>query len=479
MAEEMWALLLQCSLTGKAQEVCSALPIEDSLDYETVKTAVLRAYELVPEAYRQKFRAHVKTVKQTYVEFVREKRVLFEKWCLSSRATSLEGLQELILLEEFKNCIPANIVVYLNEQKVSSLANAAVLADEFVLTHKNVFSSGATVKTQVVNTDSYGQQRVTRSFKGDMTRKSNGGFDKRVCFFCLDPSHLIGDCKAWKQKIGASKTKNVALIESVYTNAVRQEAFQPFLFKGRVSLSFDAESKPVTILRDTGAAQSFISAGILPFSETSFTGYEVLIRGIEMRCVNVPLHTVYLKSDIVTGLVNLAVREQLPVEGVDLILGNDLVGGSVFPTPIVTYLPDTSQNVELVEKFPSVFPTCVVTRAQAQKFKEVVDLSNSFMADDVFKAVECVLLVPPDPDITLPSVGEEETVKETTLKVGRDSLAAAQRVDPSLAGCIKAAGNNAYNSKPGVDYFWEEGLLMRKWSPQQEELGWQELGTVD
>lgn len=71
--KDMWALLLQCSLTGKAQEVCSSLSIESGLDYDTVKAAVLRAYELVPEAYRQKFRSHSKTVKQTYVEFVREK----------------------------------------------------------------------------------------------------------------------------------------------------------------------------------------------------------------------------------------------------------------------------------------------------------------------------------------------------------------------------------------------------------------------
>ncbi len=311
----MWALLLQCSLTGKAQEVCSALPIEGSLDYETVKSAVLRAYELVPEAYRQKFRGHMKTVKQTYVEFVREKRVLFEKWCLSSRVTSLEEIQELILLEEFKNSIPANIVVYLNEQKVSSLANAAVLADEFVLTHKNVFSLGATVKMQAGNVEN-SVPRFTRSFKSETTRKSNGGVDKRVCFFYLDPNHLIADCRAWKQKSSASKSKNVALVESVHSNTDKEETYQPFLFRGTVSLSPDSEFKPVTILRDTGAAQSFISVGVLPFSDTTFTGNEVLVGGIEMCCVNVPLHTAYLKSDIVSGVVNLAVREQLPVEGV-------------------------------------------------------------------------------------------------------------------------------------------------------------------
>lgn len=46
--------LLQCKFVGKAQEVCALLSIEDSLEYEIVKSTVLRAYELVPEAYRQK-----------------------------------------------------------------------------------------------------------------------------------------------------------------------------------------------------------------------------------------------------------------------------------------------------------------------------------------------------------------------------------------------------------------------------------------
>lgn len=202
--KDMWALLLQCSLTGKAQEVCSALPIESSLDYDIVKSAVLRAYELVPEAYRQKFRTHSKTVNQTYVEFVREKRVLFEKWCLASKVTSLEDLQELILLEDFKNCVPTKIVVHLNEQKVSMLASAAVLADEFVLTHRNVFSAHTSAKLPLVHVENLVASPVVYSSKSETQskfgRKFANGDERRVCFFCLDPNHLISDCKAWKHK---------------------------------------------------------------------------------------------------------------------------------------------------------------------------------------------------------------------------------------------------------------------------------------
>lgn len=58
-------------LTSKAQEAFSALSVNDSGSYQLVKAAVLRAYELVPEAYRQWFRS-LRKEKQTYTEFTRD-----------------------------------------------------------------------------------------------------------------------------------------------------------------------------------------------------------------------------------------------------------------------------------------------------------------------------------------------------------------------------------------------------------------------
>ncbi|KAF0045953.1 hypothetical protein F2P81_002482 [Scophthalmus maximus] len=78
---EVWSLLLQCKLPGKAQVAMAALSLEESLNLESVKSTILRIYELVPEAYRQKFRSHRKSQNQTYTEFAREKGVLFDKFC--------------------------------------------------------------------------------------------------------------------------------------------------------------------------------------------------------------------------------------------------------------------------------------------------------------------------------------------------------------------------------------------------------------
>lgn len=63
--EDVWSVLLQSVFVGKAREIYSALPVEQSSQYQVVKEAVLKAYELVPEAYRQKFRNSVKEEKQT------------------------------------------------------------------------------------------------------------------------------------------------------------------------------------------------------------------------------------------------------------------------------------------------------------------------------------------------------------------------------------------------------------------------------
>lgn len=131
----------------------------------------------------------------------------------------------------------------------------------------------------------------------------------------------------------------------------------------------DPEPKPVRIPWDTGAAQSFILADVLPFSSQSSCNSDVLVQGIELCVVRVPLHAIYLCSDIVTGLVKVAIRTQLPLKGISLILGNDLAGSKVSCLSKVTEVPFVSENDVLTQEFPGEFRSCVVTRAQACKFE--------------------------------------------------------------------------------------------------------------
>lgn len=72
---------------------------------------------------------------------------------------------------------------------------------------------------------------------------------------------------------------------------------------------------------------------------------------------------------------------QLPVMGVQVILGNNSASGKVFPCPVVSCNP-VEEQPSLARQFPTVFPACAVTHAQKQKFQEVIDHSDSLVNAD-------------------------------------------------------------------------------------------------
>jgi len=71
------------TVIGKVREVYSAFSVDQSSDNKVVKGAILKAHELIPEAYCQQFHGFLKNESQTYVEFARNKENLFDRWCSS------------------------------------------------------------------------------------------------------------------------------------------------------------------------------------------------------------------------------------------------------------------------------------------------------------------------------------------------------------------------------------------------------------
>ena len=110
--------------------------MEEARDYDLVKASVLRAYELIPEAYRQRFRNMRRRSDQTNVEFARELRLQCQRWCVACKVKTYEDLVDLIVLEQFKSTLPERVATYVAEKQATSESVAAVLVDEYELTHK-------------------------------------------------------------------------------------------------------------------------------------------------------------------------------------------------------------------------------------------------------------------------------------------------------------------------------------------------------
>ena len=108
---------------------------------------------------------------------------------------------------------------------------------------------------------------------------------------------------------------------------------------------------------------------------------------------------------------------------------------------------------------PNLFPVCAVTRAQARKLGENVDLCESFMAtldegepSSLFPATECEKVNCVNESDLFPAD------KDLSLNVTRDILIDAQRNDPSLTSCLSFV------------FFLDNGVLMRRWSPDSSEI---------
>ena len=74
----------------------------------------------------------------------------------------------------------------------------------------------------------------------------------------------------------------------------------------------------------------------MSLSVSTSTGESVIGKGIAGEYVNVLFHKVNLVSELITGSVVVCTKPTLPIKGLSLLLGNDLVGGKVVADPKVT-----------------------------------------------------------------------------------------------------------------------------------------------
>ncbi|KAJ8046965.1 hypothetical protein HOLleu_05822 [Holothuria leucospilota] len=229
-------------------------------------------------------------------------------------------------------------------------------------------------------TNSGKKQPDSRRQKNDQVSSNKAAFKDIICGFCHKKGHTMANCfKLVKLKETETAPNALANVENssevVVTlrpnsNDQTKEEYLPFVSEGFISLDGNSAHPPIKIkiLRDTGATQSLLLDGVLPLSDSTSTGANVLIQGVECGFISVPLHKINLKSDLTSGSVIVGVRPTLPVKGVSLLLGNALAGGKVVANAILTDKPCDYNNTEQLEKeFQNLFPACAVTRAMSQK----------------------------------------------------------------------------------------------------------------
>ncbi len=380
--QEKWALLLQCVLKGRAMDAYTAMPTEESTHYMKVKEHVLRTYELVPEAYRLKFRNFTKTHNVTFAQHLHDMRKALNRWLHSTEVgDDYTKLYDLLLFENFCYNLPKEIKIHLADHNITDPEDAAILADKYHITHKgnnvnNVDRSKSNTSVNASKPVIFSRENKSKNESSNNTEQANvknigyKSSEPQICFYCHKPGHVARHCYVRMKEIKGSREaylrdhKTVAFIRG---KPMESDVDEYADFKSKGFISTGSSKNSVSILRDTGASSTLVRKGALvscPVSEQY-----VILRGIG-GSVSAPIVEVNLECELYSGKAKLAVVDVMPIEGVDVLLGNDIAGGKVKLTPMVSVRAEESKKTEkYVEENNDLFPVCVSTRGQVERQK--------------------------------------------------------------------------------------------------------------
>ena len=197
-------------LSGLALEVYSRLSEEAAQDYDRVKLALMKRYDLTEDGYHRKFRASKPEVDESPEQFiVRLDRYLLRWLELSNTERSFEGLKDLIVKEQFIDSCPKELAIHLRERAPETLVQIAKIDNQYLEAHRKHLFSSARKKLQV-------QPKVdeSKNQQSDSTTvvcfKCNARGHKAVncpslvkkCFLCGKQGHEARNCRSGKQKSG-------------------------------------------------------------------------------------------------------------------------------------------------------------------------------------------------------------------------------------------------------------------------------------
>jgi len=211
----------------------------------------------------------------------------------------------------------------------------------------------------------------------------------------------------------------------------------------------------------------------LPFSPRSDTGGCILVRGMGLTTLFVPVHKMFLSCDLVQREAEVGVRPQLPVKGVDIILGNDLAGHRIWPDDVEfdslqfsevsdqqskTVVASLSSQ-EVPEAEQAVLAACTV---------ETKGFSESEPAVAVCAATRSMTAALNDMRENPCDVKKFALSLPSNLCVSRSELVKEQKADQSLKDVYDLVLPTMQVGKVKQGYFILEDVLVRRWTPYGE-----------
>ncbi|KAL2082913.1 hypothetical protein ACEWY4_020686 [Coilia grayii] len=126
-----WPVYLVPYLVGRARAAYVAMDIEEAMDYDKVKEAILMKYEINEEIYRERFREPDIRPGETPRELYHRLKDLYKKW-IKPAGKTVEEVGEKIILEQYLRSLAPDVRIWVKEHNPATGQQAAEWVEAFL-----------------------------------------------------------------------------------------------------------------------------------------------------------------------------------------------------------------------------------------------------------------------------------------------------------------------------------------------------------
>ena len=196
--KEQWAVYLSALLKGKALEVYSRMPVAEAQDYDKLKDALLKRFNLTEEGFKLKFKTAKPEIGEAPAQYIARLESYLTRWIdLANVDKSFEGLTDLMVKEQYLESCPMQLAIFLRERKPKKLEELAELAEQYMDAHasnKNV-ASRPSVPPAVHEKKSFERQdRNDSRVNRNEIRRNLRPDSARTCHNCGKVGHIARYC---------------------------------------------------------------------------------------------------------------------------------------------------------------------------------------------------------------------------------------------------------------------------------------------
>lgn len=117
---------------GEALDAYALMPKTDALNHQSLKTALLRRFELTDDGFKKKFRSCRPEQCETLAQFSVRLSSYFDRWIEMAKVPrTFDGLYDLMLRDQFIHICSQDLRLFLKERIPDNLKKMADLADQF------------------------------------------------------------------------------------------------------------------------------------------------------------------------------------------------------------------------------------------------------------------------------------------------------------------------------------------------------------